>query len=314
MGESSSADTVVNKPAANTAVLLCKNSVNDSEPVQVSFTDCILDVLHFGTEGRVLCDYEDQRLILTRVETESVEKCIPIMHLEQCPMHKLTAEDKTKLPSSAVSRGIAVTVSVLVVSSDDYVLLSRRPLHMRTFPGTWVPPGGHVESGETLEIAAARELAEETGLILNEEDKLEKMAIWESIYPPLLFWGTPTRHQVVVYFCCQMDRPHNELSDDLKLDPDEVGMCIWLNKKQAEAVSENKLPEDDDGTFRATVVSKMEPQRSVMMPASKLFSLSGPKEGRITLGTQCALKQWLKRPLGTHLMDNAKARDSRSHL
>lgn len=28
--------------------------------------------------------------------------------------------------------------------------VTRRAMHMRTFPGVWVPPGGHIELGETL--------------------------------------------------------------------------------------------------------------------------------------------------------------------
>lgn len=37
---------------------------------------------------------------------------------------------------------------------------------MRTFPGVWVPPGGHIEPDETLLEGGLRELSEETGLKL----------------------------------------------------------------------------------------------------------------------------------------------------
>jgi nucleoside triphosphatase len=35
---------------------------------------------------------------------------------------------------------------------------------MRVFPNAWVMPGGHIESGETLEEALIREINEETGI------------------------------------------------------------------------------------------------------------------------------------------------------
>ena len=52
----------------------------------------------------------------------------------------------------------------LLETTDRQLLLTRRGRHMRTFPGVWVPPGGHIELGETLLEAGARECWEETGL------------------------------------------------------------------------------------------------------------------------------------------------------
>jgi 8-oxo-dGTP diphosphatase len=52
-------------------------------------------------------------------------------------------------------------VSVAVWKKDEVLLIQRgRP----PFEGSWSFPGGRVKAGETLEAAARRELAEETGL------------------------------------------------------------------------------------------------------------------------------------------------------
>ncbi|GAB3599325.1 hypothetical protein GCM10027446_31040 [Angustibacter peucedani] len=60
------------------------------------------------------------------------------------------------------------TVRVLVVDPDDRVLLMRA----RASDGArfWFPPGGGVEPGETMRAAACRELREELGLDVREQD------------------------------------------------------------------------------------------------------------------------------------------------
>ena len=44
------------------------------------------------------------------------------------------------------------------------VLLARRTLDKRAYPGAWDLPGGHVEPGESEPAALARELREELGV------------------------------------------------------------------------------------------------------------------------------------------------------
>jgi 8-oxo-dGTP diphosphatase len=58
-----------------------------------------------------------------------------------------------------------IGVGVLVVR-DAQVLLGRRI--GRHGAGDWAPPGGHLEANESVEACAARELHEETGLVLHE--------------------------------------------------------------------------------------------------------------------------------------------------
>ncbi len=70
-----------------------------------------------------------------------------------CPVSNLTDEQRTSLPEETLNRGVDVGAVVIVESADGKVLLIRRPKTQRTFPGVWVPPGGHVEANETVSIS-----------------------------------------------------------------------------------------------------------------------------------------------------------------
>lgn len=64
---------------------------------------------------------------------------------------------------------IAKVVASAFVWHGEALLLLRRARDFREVPqgqGFWEPPGGKLEPGETLEQALARELREETGLVL----------------------------------------------------------------------------------------------------------------------------------------------------
>jgi 8-oxo-dGTP diphosphatase len=56
-----------------------------------------------------------------------------------------------------------IGVGVLIVRDGRVLLGERRGSHGA---GSWAPPGGHLEAGESVDACARREAAEETGLAL----------------------------------------------------------------------------------------------------------------------------------------------------
>lgn len=67
-------------------------------------------------------------------------------------MKTISKEEVETLPTDIQERGVDTGAAVLVESADGKILLIRRAFHLRTFPGVWVPPGGHVDVGEQVLI------------------------------------------------------------------------------------------------------------------------------------------------------------------
>ena len=89
-------------------------------------------------------------------------------------------------------------------------------MHMRTFPGVWVPPGGHIELNETILEAGLRELREETGLKLDDPAH-HLLGLWESVYPHKLEFGDPIRQHIVAYLAVKSKLSSKELSELMKV-------------------------------------------------------------------------------------------------
>jgi 8-oxo-dGTP pyrophosphatase MutT (NUDIX family) len=65
------------------------------------------------------------------------------------------------------------SVGIAVMSTDGRLLVHRRSPHKDVWPGYWdIAAGGVVAAGETFEVAARRELAEELGLVVAELEYL----------------------------------------------------------------------------------------------------------------------------------------------
>jgi 8-oxo-dGTP pyrophosphatase MutT (NUDIX family) len=84
------------------------------------------------------------------------------------------------MQAQAAAEGRACVVGAIVVDGAGRAFVMRRSANRRLFPECWDIPGGHVEEGETLAEALAREIHEETGWQLRQIIDLLDTADWQS--------------------------------------------------------------------------------------------------------------------------------------
>ncbi|BCP52644.1 NUDIX hydrolase [Kaistia sp. 32K] len=108
------------------------------------------------------------------------------------------------LPAPSPPRPV-LGVSVAVWRDGKVLLVQRGQAPWR---GAWSLPGGRVEWGEPLHAAAARELAEETGLILGTPRLVEALDAIDRADD-----GTVRGHYVIVVFTATAEGTPNPASD-----------------------------------------------------------------------------------------------------
>ncbi|KIF05646.1 DNA hydrolase [Streptomyces sp. RSD-27] len=77
---------------------------------------------------------------------------------------------------TVTSETIRHTADVVALTPAGHVLLIERG--WPPFEGAWALPGGWVDPGEAVHVAAARELAEETGVHVN-VGNLHQIGVWD---------------------------------------------------------------------------------------------------------------------------------------
>jgi isopentenyldiphosphate isomerase len=86
-----------------------------------------------------------------------------------------TPTGKTALKSEAHKNGwFHATVHIWLFTSDKKILLQKRALTKKVFPGLWdISVAGHIGAGEEILTSAKREVFEEIGLELDEKDLIK---------------------------------------------------------------------------------------------------------------------------------------------
>ncbi|WP_299667664.1 NUDIX domain-containing protein [uncultured Polaribacter sp.] len=82
---------------------------------------------------------------------------------------------KTAFKSEAHQNGwFHATVHIWLFTSDEKILLQKRALSKKVFPGLWdISVAGHIGAGEETLASAIREVSEEIGLNLKEKDLIK---------------------------------------------------------------------------------------------------------------------------------------------
>ncbi|MEN8965937.1 MAG: NUDIX domain-containing protein [Polaribacter sp.] len=82
---------------------------------------------------------------------------------------------KRALKSEAHKSGwFHATVHIWLFTKDEKILLQKRALTKKVFPGLWdISVAGHIAAGETILSAAKREVFEEIGLVLNANELIK---------------------------------------------------------------------------------------------------------------------------------------------
>jgi len=234
----------------------------------------------------------------------------------------MTKKQVSQLSPLTASRGVDVGVAIILESSDELILITKRSQKMRTFPNVWVPPGGHIEVGESLHSAGLRELHEETGISVQSAHEARILGLWESAFPPMsMHEQLPSRHHIVIYLSIKDKRTAEEINKFIKLDEDEVSVSAWVCCHLASKIvaldkqftfSDNNLLlktcdvkycfQNSSNQLNFSTLgavfkdNKTLPNLISVQPLFNLYSHENHIE-RVSTGTKFAMKLWLEKTI-----------------
>ncbi|KAM9108727.1 nucleoside diphosphate-linked moiety X motif 17 isoform 5-T5 [Megaptera novaeangliae] len=252
-------------------------------PESVSFAQSVCGLLGAGPglgPWPTYCGFKRGQLVLSDRPFPGASARLPLQRPPFCPFPALDQQPRAPGAELPTNRGVDLAVAVVLQSSDQTVLLTRRTRTLNVSPNLWVPPGGHVEPDEELLDGGLRELWEESGLQLPQG---------QFFWVPLGLWEA---------------RIHP--------NPREVSALMWLGPDVAAAAAATedgtdtprRLPQDlppsvlQEMSFCSAVeLEENGGARPLVLPTSTLLRTTpatADSKERVSTGTKFALRLWLQ--------------------
>ncbi|XP_044095019.1 nucleoside diphosphate-linked moiety X motif 17 isoform X3 [Neovison vison] len=279
-------------------------------PVSPSFVQSVCRLLGAGPgfgPWPTHCSFKRGQLVLSDRPFPGASTTLPLQRPPFCPFVALDQQQlRARGSELPTNRGVDLGVAVILQSSDQTVLLTRRTSTLSLSPNLWVPPGGHVELEEELLDGGLRELWEESGLQLPQDQfSWVPLGLWESAYPPRLSWGLPKYHHIILYLLVVSQESQQQLQARIQPNPNEVSAFMWLGPDVAAAVAtmedgtetSRHLPQELPPSILIVELKEDGGARPLALPVSTLLRTTPTTaEGkeRVSSGTKFALRLWLQ--------------------
>ncbi len=122
--------------------------------------------------------------------------------------------------SDAREQGVKVGVAIILLNENNELLVGRRD-NASSGNDAWGLPGGGMDAGELPPIAGARELEEETSIVVINPDKLEFASFTNDS-----FMEESGEHWITLYFLC---RPDNWKGEAKRVEPHKCKEWRWVS-------------------------------------------------------------------------------------